>query len=147
MAVLHEREPILVPDTEAPNVRGLNSVLAENEGTATLTLPSGEPIELPHSVFEVLVRVVHEMAQGNAVRVLPVYAELTTQQAADLLNVSRPYLVGLLEDGDIPFKKVGTHRRVRLEDLLVYKEKRDGERLALLDEMARDAQEHGLYDD
>jgi excisionase family DNA binding protein len=147
MAVLRDRVPVLAPDTEAPTVRDLDAVLADSKGVAKLILPSGEEIELPHSVFAVLARVVHEMAQGNAVRVMPVYAELTTQHAANLLNVSRPFLVKLLEEGEIPYKKVGTHRRIRLEDPLVYKEHRDGERLRLLDEMASEAQEQSLYDD
>jgi excisionase family DNA binding protein len=112
-----------------------------------LSAPSGQEVELPHSVFEVLVRVVHEMARGNAVRILPVHAELTTQQAAELLNVSRPFLVGLLEAGEIPFRKVGSHRRVRLDDLLVYKDRRDRERKIALNELASESQKLGLYED
>lgn len=147
MSVVQERDPILVPDKDAPLVRQLDDALAEDSGKASLRAPSGEDIELPHSVFEVLVRVVHEMARGNAVKVLPVHAELTTQQAADLLGVSRPFLVRLLEDGEVPFRKVGSHRRVRLEDLLVYKDERDRERRRTLDELAAESQELGLYDE
>jgi excisionase family DNA binding protein len=87
------------------------------------------------------------MARGNAVQVLPVKAELSTQQAADLLNVSRPHLVKLLERGELPYHYVGTHRRVVLEDLLVYKEKRDRERLEALDEITRASDDLGLYDE
>ncbi len=87
------------------------------------------------------------MARGNAVRVLPVKAELSTQQAADLLNVSRPHLVKLLERGEIPYHRAGSHRRVVLEDLLVYKQRRDRERLDALDEITRISDELGLYDE
>jgi excisionase family DNA binding protein len=147
MSGVREGDPVLAPDKDAPLVRELDDILAKNRGKAKLCASSGEEIELPHSVFEVLVRVVHEMARGNAVRVLPVHAELTTQQAADLLGVSRPYLVGLLEGGEIPFRKVGSHRRVRLDDLLIYKDKRDRERRSALNELAAESQLLGLYDD
>lgn len=149
MTDVRERDPVLVPDRDASTVKELDEVLASEaaQGKAVLRSPSGHELPLPHSVYRVLEQVVHEMARGNAVRVLPVKAELSTQRAADLLNVSRPHLVKLLERGEIPYHRAGSHRRVVLEDLLVYKGRRDQERLEALDEITRISDELGLYDE
>ena len=94
--------------------------------------------------FRLLNDILAEMAKGRGVTLLPVRPELTTQQAADLLNVSRPYLIGLLEQGKIPFRLVGQHRRVRLDDLMAYRQKDDEARRRIADELTADAQELGM---
>ena len=99
---------------------------------------------LPRHALELLRDLLAEMAQGNAVTIMPTHAELTTQQAADILNVSRPHLIKLLESGEIPFSHVGTHRRIRYQDLLAYKAGRDQKREEALDELVRQAQEHDM---
>lgn len=107
--------------------------------------PSGETqITVPVQAFMIFVEVLQELAKGNAVTVAPVHAELTTQQAADLLNVSRPYLIKLLGEGKIPHRRVGNRRKVRLVDLLDYKRRDEARGQKLLSELTAEAQEMGL---
>jgi excisionase family DNA binding protein len=99
---------------------------------------------LPATAVRLLLDILGQMAAGNAVTVTPLHPELTTQQAADLLNVSRPFLVGLLEEGKLPFRKVGTHRRILYNDLMAYKQQEDQARRRVLNDLAKQAQEFGL---
>lgn len=100
-----------------------------------------ERVVLPAAAVRLLGAILSELAKGNAVTLMPLHAELTTQEAADLLNVSRPYLVSLLESGQLPYHKVGTHRRVLFADLMIYKRRRDQESETALRELAAVSQE------
>lgn len=100
-----------------------------------------ETIELPAGAVKLLQAILEDMASGRAVTIVPQNAELTTQQAADFLNVSRPFLIQLLEQKKLPFRLVGSHRRVRFEDVLRFKENIDTERRKVLDQLAAEGQE------
>jgi excisionase family DNA binding protein len=124
----------------------LAAFLAKSD-RVTLHLKTGkksEEIILPPAAVRLLVSVLSEFGQGNAVTLTPIRAELTSQQAADLLNVSRPHLVKLLDDGTIPSRKVGTHRRVELTDVLAYKQDFHARRQAALEELAALSQDLGM---
>ena len=98
-------------------------------------------IDLPTSALRLLIDILSELADGNAVKIVPVYAELTTQEAADLLNVSRPHLVKLLETGALPYHKTGKHRRVRFDELIKYKSQREDASERAMSDLAKQAQE------
>ncbi|WP_394844241.1 excisionase family DNA-binding protein [Pendulispora brunnea] len=107
--------------------------------------PNGEKIELPEAAFYVLERVAEVLARGDAITLVPTHKELTTQQAANFLNVSRQYLVRLLNANEIPYTKTGKHRRLRFEDVAAFKKKKERERRAKLKELASLTEEFGGY--
>ena len=118
---------------------------SENGQPAHLRLVEiGMEIEMSADAGRTLAEVFLQMAEGSAVAVMPMKAEMTTQAAANLLHVSRPYLISLLDTGQIPSRKVGTHRRVLREDVAAYKARIDDARLATLQELAAQAQELGM---
>ena len=106
-----------------------------------------EPIELPAGAVTLLLDILGAMASGQGVTIIPEDAELTTVQAADILHVSRPFLIKLLDEGKIPYRKVGKHRRIRMEDVMNYKRAIDQQREAVLDQLVAEAQEQDMgYD-
>lgn len=104
----------------------------------------GTDIELSESACRVLLEALNAMAGGHSVMLVPLEAELTTQQAAEMLNVSRPFLVGLLESGEIAYRKVGRYRRIKRQDVLDYQVRRSHRRDEALDELTAQAQELGM---
>ena len=147
-----------MPEARSPNetladeakaaARGLSRLLRMPKKSAVRFQPEGagkaEAVILPRVAVELLVQILAQMANGNAVEVVTVQAELTTQQAADLLNVSRPYLVRLLEEGKIPCRKVGPRRRIRRADVLTYKQIDEERRRGAAEELASEAEKLGL---
>jgi excisionase family DNA binding protein len=102
------------------------------------------PIELPAGAVALLMDILEAMAAGRGVTIIPENAELTTVQAANLLNVSRPFLIKLLDEKAIPHRLVGRHRRVLMDDVMAYKSAIDREREAVLDQLTAEAQEHDM---
>lgn len=146
-------EPVAAPREQLAQVEALHRTLEARTGSARgrasrweLVGPNGETFALPEAVFRVLKRVVQVMARGDSIAVVAVAQQLSTQQAADVLNVSRQYLVRLLDEKRIPCTKTGSHRRIRLEDVLSFKEKRDRNRRAGMRELSRLSQEFGGHD-
>lgn len=141
------REPIVPTAQDAAIAREASRMLAPYvEHLESLRFQVGEEkkvtqkLLLPATAIRLLLDLLTEMAAGNAITLIPVHAQLTTQQAADVLNVSRPFLVSLLEQGKIPHVKVGTHRRILFEDLMRYKKEIDRERQKALDELIRESE-------
>lgn len=143
---MEEERLLIAPDEERETIKEVNELLAASRGAPALISPDGKKVELSHSVHKVMLNAVEHLSRGIPVQILPLHSHLTTQQAANLLNVSRPYLVSLLEKGIIPFHKVGSHRRVLAEDLLVYKDKRDAERRQAIRDVIEESEALGLYD-
>ncbi len=145
--------PVAAPPEQQAQVAALSRALEgmvkqpkRRAPRCKLVGPNGETIALPESVFYVLERVAEVLARGDSITVVPVGREVTTQQAADLLNVSRQYLVRLLDEGRIAFRKTGKHRRLRIEDVLEFKRRRDEDRRTGLRELSQMTQALGGYD-
>jgi excisionase family DNA binding protein len=124
--------------------RKLAAIIFHGEGAQLRLYDGDSELTVPVSAIHMLADILNQMAQGNAVSLVPIGHMLTTQQAADLLNVSRPYLVKLLETGAIPHTKVGRHRRIKYTDLLSYMERSDQESRRAVDDLAKQAQELGM---
>ena len=150
-----QKKPIIPSESERELATQSSRILAKQMNSHSKTQKikvesergKEEQILIPSVAYELLLEILSQMSQGNAVTLVPVHAELTTQKAANLLNVSRPHLIKLLESGEIPFRKVGTHRKILAEDLFKYKSDIDAKRSQSLDELTAMTEELGLYDD
>lgn len=130
----------LAPGSERQQLARLR-VLTSSDARPKLVGPDGEQIEIPESAFQAIRFLIDQMAAGKSVTVVPLGTQLTTQQAADLLHMSRPHLVKLVDAGEIPHERVGTHRRLRIEDVLAFRNLRSGRRSDGLRAMSDIAQE------
>jgi excisionase family DNA binding protein len=146
--LLHRQMPPTPPDIAIARDSGQRlSRYARSNRPLTLRVenesrqPEQPPIQLPAGAVTLLLNILEAMAAGRGVTIIPENAELTTVQAAEVLNVSRPFLIKLLEEGAIPHRKVGKHRRVRMEDVMAYKERVDRDREGILDQLVAQAQE------
>lgn len=140
-------ESVMAQEQEAPSIKKIERILQREGSQPKLVGADGEEIAIPDSLYHVLHQVVHAMALGKVISIGIQEQQLTTQQSAEFLNVSRPHLIKLLEQGEIPFIKVGTHRRVCFEDLMKYKQQRHIKRREGLNQLTQFLQEEGFYDD
>ena len=147
-ALAHHRPPPSAQEAALARISGaLLSRCAERNGKLTVrVMETGQEqsLELPAGAVVLLRDILDAMAEGRGVTLVPENAELTTVQAAEVLNVSRPFLIKLLDDRAIPHRKVGKHRRMRVDDVMAYKARIDREREAVLDELAADAQANDM---
>jgi excisionase family DNA binding protein len=140
-----DERPSVLPSKDDSDLAREASRAISSERTNSLRVRIGDKeLTLPQAATRLIQHLLTEMAQGNAVTVIPIHAELTTQEAADFLNVSRPHLIRLLEQNKIAYHMVGTHRRVRFEDLMLFKTNEERKRLRAMEELAAQAQELGL---
>lgn len=144
-SILKKLDPVIPNEKEielaTESSRSLAGIDTNKMHTFEIQVDGKKMIRIPASVFKMLFTILTQMAAGNAVTIIPIHAELTTQEAANLLNVSRPYLISLLEEGKLPYRKVGTRRKILFEDLMNYRKKDDAERLKILNKLTEDAQD------
>jgi excisionase family DNA binding protein len=148
MSISSVKSPSLPTDDDvllaAESSRKLAAIIGNDDKARLCLIDGDEKLVVPVSAIRLLADILNQMAQGNAVSLLPIGHTLTTQQAADMLNVSRPYLVKLLEAGEIGFTKVGRHRRIKYQDLMAYMEKVDDNSRQSVDTLSRTAQDLGM---
>lgn len=139
-------KPTTLPSKEESELaRQASRELAKKQPSELrVRLDDGQELVLPRSATRLIAHLLTEMANGNAVTIIPIHANLTTQEAADYLNVSRPHLIGLLETGKIDYHMTGTHRRVRFQDLVRYKEVTEKRRREIMEELAAQSQAEGM---
>jgi excisionase family DNA binding protein len=142
-------QPIAAREEDRPALMELEDLFGDRQPAESFSLQlvstSGVAIDIPAPISNLMQQMVHQLLQGNSVTIVPIHKELTTQEAADILNVSRQYLVELLDAQAIPHTKVGTHRRIRFGDLMNYKNERDAKRREGLSRMTKKSQQLGLY--
>lgn len=154
MSPLKKQSDFILPTNQEAHLaeessRALSVLMKSVKKTSTVKMTvivnnKEKTISVPLSALRLLTDILTQMSEGNAVTLTSVHSELTTQEAADLLNVSRPYLVGLLDDNKIPHRKVGNRRKVLSKDILAYKKNIDQQRMKTLDELAKKSQELDL---
>ena len=137
---------VIFPPEDLSALLDLGRFLELHTEPGLLLGPDGEQAPLPEEVYQILVQVVEALREGKVITIVPRTQRLTTQEAADFLGISRPTLVKLLEEGQIPYEQPGRHRRILFSDLLAYLERRGEERRAALDRMTEEASDAGLYD-
>jgi excisionase family DNA binding protein len=138
------QDPITIQPQDVAELRSVSQIL--RRGSPTLVGSKGEHATLPESLYVLLKDIVRNLESGRSLVLMPEEQQLTTQRAAELLGMSRPYLIQILNEGEMPYQLVGKHRRIALRDVLTYAGRRAEARRAALDKMARDAFEAGLYD-
>ena len=144
---MNKQSFILQPPNSDNERQELSNLVDNLSGLGKIAIVAdGQEIEMPSIVSIALMEVIKTLNKGNSITLIPMDKELTTQQAADILNVSRPYFIKLLETGEIPFKKTGTHRKILMQDLMKYREQRAETRKSKIEELSSLSQELGLYD-
>jgi excisionase family DNA binding protein len=136
--------PLAIDESDQKDIQALYQKIARSQ--AKLVGPDGKSQRLPNSLYEFLLQLIGDLQAGKSVSIIQSETTLTTVEAANMLGVSRQFLVKLLDANQIPHHKVGTHRRIYVKDLLTYKAERDGHRRKLLDDLVEAEIEEGLYD-
>jgi excisionase family DNA binding protein len=147
MVTVRERQSVRASEEERRALVELGRLVdTDSDGLVVTRTDGGERVEVPRVIIRLLRDAIHHLTRGDAITLVPLSERLTTQEAAEILNVSRPHLVKLLERGEIPFERITSHRRIKAEDLLAYKQRRDAERREHIAELARITEQLCLYD-